>query len=143
MWQSWFKIPASVVKNRYPADELQEVRARARRGDAGARDRCRGGDRMVARAMAMTKRQRTVPYGHVDEAVIEKLMSSFGAAMNECLPTGSEIYTAAVRLIILGLHVHLTNGDPSATTPEIQARLETFGDKMRDLIQAVEQESAR
>jgi hypothetical protein len=92
----------------------------------------------------MTKRERIVREGYVDEAVIEKLMSSFGTMMNECLPTGSEIMTAAVRIIILGLHMRLTNGDPSATTPEMQARLEKFGDAMRDLIQAVEQgEEAR
>jgi hypothetical protein len=86
----------------------------------------------------MTKRRRTVPDGYIDEAVIEKLLSSFGAVMNECLPTGSEIMTAAARIVILGLHVHLTNGDPSATTPEIQARLEKFADQLRDLIEAVE-----
>jgi hypothetical protein len=87
----------------------------------------------------MTK--RVVRAGYVDEAVIEKLMSSFGDKMNECLPTGSEIMTAAARLIVLGLHVHLTNGDASATTPEIQARLEMVSHSLRDLIQAAARET--
>ena len=86
----------------------------------------------------MTQRRRTVPEGYVDEAVIEKLMSSFGAVMNECLPTGSEIATAAVRILIMGLHVRLTDGDPSATTSEMQARLEKFGGAVGDLMHAVE-----
>jgi hypothetical protein len=86
----------------------------------------------------MTKRQRTVRAGHIDEAVIEKLVASFDTVMDECLPTGSEIMTAAARLIILGQHVRLTNGNPSATTPEIQARLEKLGDGIRDLIEASE-----
>ena len=84
----------------------------------------------------MSRRRRVVPEGYVDEAVIEKLISSFGAVMNECLPTGSEIMTAAVRLVILSLHIRATNGDPSATTPEIQARLEKFGEQVNDLAQA-------
>ena len=84
----------------------------------------------------MTKRRRVVPEGYVDEAVIEKLMGSFGAVMNECLPTGSEVMTAAVRLVILGLHIRATNGDPSATTPEIQARLEKFGQQINELAQS-------
>ena len=66
----------------------------------------------------MTERRRTVPGGYVDEAVIEKLQSSFGAVMNECLPTGTEIINAAARILTLGVHAHLTKGDPSATTPE-------------------------
>ena len=66
----------------------------------------------------MTQRRRVVPEGNVDEAIIEKLMASFGAVVNECLPTGSEVMTAAVRLVILGLHIRATNGDPSATTPK-------------------------
>jgi hypothetical protein len=85
-------------------------------------------------------RKRTVPAGHVDEAVIEKLMASFDSVMDECLPTGSEIMTAAARLIVLGQHVRLTNGNPSATTPDIQARLEKLGDGIRNLIQASEQD---
>jgi len=84
----------------------------------------------------MTKRRRVVPEGYVDEAVIEKLMGSFGRVVNECQPTGSEVMTAAVRLVILGLHIRATNGDPSATTPEIQARLEKFGEQVNDLAQA-------
>jgi hypothetical protein len=91
---------------------------------------------------AMTKRKRIVSYGYVDEAVIEKLMSSFGAVMDECLPTPSEIMTVAVRIIILGQHVRLTHGDPSATTPEIQARLEKLGDQVRDLLHAFGREDA-
>jgi len=87
----------------------------------------------------MTKRQRTVRAGYVDEAVIEKLVASFTTVMNECLPTGSEIATAALRLLILGHHVHLTNGNPSATTPEIQAQLEKLGNGICGLIQASEQ----
>ena len=83
----------------------------------------------------MTKRRRVVPEGYVDEAVIEKLMGSIGAVVNECQPTGSEIMTAAVRLVILGLHIRARNGDPSATTPEIQARLENFGEQVNDLAQ--------
>jgi len=83
------------------------------------------------------KRRRTVPEGYVDEAVIKKLMGSFGAVVHECLPTGSEVMTAAVRLVILGLHIRATNGDPSATTPEIQARLEKFGEQLNDLAQSV------
>ena len=62
----------------------------------------------------MTQRRRVVPEGYVDEAVIEKLMGSFGRVVNECQPTGSEVMTAAVRLVILGLHIRATNGDPSA-----------------------------
>jgi hypothetical protein len=81
----------------------------------------------------MTKRTRVVPEGYVDEAVIEKLQSSFGAVMNECLPTGTEIINAAAR-ILLGVHVDLTNGDPSATTPEIEARLHKFSKQLQDLI---------
>jgi hypothetical protein len=83
----------------------------------------------------MTQRRRVVPEGYVDEAVIEKLMRSIGAVVNECHPTGSEIMTAAVRLVILGLHIRATNGDPSATTPEIQARLEKFGEQVNELAQ--------
>jgi hypothetical protein len=75
----------------------------------------------------MTKRRRTVPEGYVDEAIIEKLQDSFGAVMNECLPTGSEIMTAAVRIVILGLHIHLTNGDPSATSAARKVRRPTAG----------------
>jgi hypothetical protein len=77
-----------------------------------------------------------VPEGYVDEAVIEKLMASFGAVANECLPTGSEVMTAAVRIVMLGLHIRLTDGDPSATTPEIEARLEKFGQQLNDLAQS-------
>jgi len=84
----------------------------------------------------MTKRRRVVPEGYVDEAVIEKLMGSFGAVANECLPTGSEVMTAAVRIVMLGLHIRLTDGDPSATTPEIEARLEKFGRQLNDLAQS-------
>jgi hypothetical protein len=84
----------------------------------------------------MSRRRRTVPEGYVDEAIIEKLMASFGAVANECLPTGSEVMTAAVRLVILGLHIRATNGDPSATTPEIQARLEKFGEQVNELAQS-------
>ena len=84
----------------------------------------------------MSRRRRVVPEGYADEAVIEKLMGSFGAVMNECLPTGSEIMTAAVRIVILGLHIRLTDGDPSATTPEIEARLEKFGRQLNDLAQS-------
>jgi hypothetical protein len=83
----------------------------------------------------MTKRRRIVREGYVDEVIIEKLMASFGAVVNECMPTGSEVMTAAVRLVILGLHIRATNGDPSATTPEIQARLEKFGEQLNDLAQ--------
>jgi hypothetical protein len=86
----------------------------------------------------MTKPERIVRAGYVDEAVIEKLMSSFGSKMNECLPTGSEIMTAAACILILGLHVALTDGDPSTTTPEIQARLKKFEDGISKLIQAAE-----
>ena len=85
---------------------------------------------------AMTKRPRVLPDGYVDEAVVEKLIGSIGAVVNECHPTGSEIMTAAVRLVILGLHVRATNGDPSATTPEIQARLERFGEQVNELAQS-------
>ena len=84
----------------------------------------------------MTKRRRIVPEGYVDEAVIEKLMGSFGAVANECLPTGSEVMTAAVRIVMLGLHIRLTDGDPSATTPEIQARLGKFGEQINELAQS-------
>ena len=84
----------------------------------------------------MSRRRRVVPEGYADEAVIEKLMASFGAVVNECLPTGSEIMTAAVRIVILGLHIRLTDGDPSATTPEIQARLEKFGEQINELAQS-------
>ena len=63
-------------------------------------------------------------------------MSSFDAVVNECQPTGSEVMTAAVRLVILGLHIRATNGDPSATTLEIQARLEKFGEQLNDLAQS-------
>ena len=84
----------------------------------------------------MTQRRRVVPEGNVDEAIIEKLMASFGAVVNKCLPTGSEVMTAAVRLVILGLHIRATNGDPSATTPEIQARLEKFGEQLNELAQS-------
>jgi hypothetical protein len=84
----------------------------------------------------VTKRARIVREGYVDEAIIEKLMMSIGAVVNECQPTGSEIMTAAVRLVILGLHIRATNGDPSATTPEIQARLEKFGKQINELAQA-------
>ena len=84
----------------------------------------------------MSRRRRVVPEGYADEAVIEKLMGSFGAVMNECLPTGSEIMTAAVRIVILGLHIRLTDGDPSATTPEIQARLGKFGEQINELAQS-------
>ena len=66
----------------------------------------------------MTKRRRTVPEGYVDEAIIEKLESSFRLVCNECLPTGTEIINAAARILTLGVHAHLTKGDPSATTPE-------------------------
>ena len=66
----------------------------------------------------MTQQRRVVPEGYVDEAIIEKLMGSIGAVVNECHPTGSEVMTAAVRLVILGLHIRATNGDPSATTPK-------------------------
>jgi hypothetical protein len=74
----------------------------------------------------MTKRRRTVPEGYADEAVIEKLQSSFGLVCNECLPTGTEIINAAARILTLGVDAHLTNGNPSATTPEIEARLHKF-----------------
>ena len=84
----------------------------------------------------MTQRRRIVPEGYVDEAVIEKLMGSFGAVANECLPTGSEVMTAAVRIVMLGLHIRLTDGDPSATTPEIQARLGKFGEQINELAQS-------
>jgi len=84
----------------------------------------------------MTQRRRVVPEGYVDEAVIEKLMGSFGAVANECLPTGSEVMTAAVRIVMLGLHIRLTDGDPSATTPEIQARLGKFGEQINELAQS-------
>ena len=80
----------------------------------------------------MTKRR--VLEGHIDEAVIEKLMSSFEPVMNECLPTGLEIINAAARILQLGLHVRLTNGDPLATTPEIEAQLRKFSKELRDLI---------
>ena len=69
----------------------------------------------------MTQRRRTVPEGYVDEAVIEKLMSSFDAVVGECLPTATEIVNAGIRIIGLGLHVRFTNGNSAATTPEIQA----------------------
>ena len=84
----------------------------------------------------MTQQRRVVPEGYVDEAIIEKLMGSIGAVVNECHPTGSEVMTAAVRLVILGLHIRATNGDPSATTPEIQARLERFGEQVNELAQS-------
>jgi hypothetical protein len=84
----------------------------------------------------MTQQRRVVPEGYVDEAIIAKLMGSIGAVVNECQPTGSEIMTAAVRLVILGLHIRATNGDPSATTPEIQARLERFGEQVNELAQS-------
>jgi hypothetical protein len=84
----------------------------------------------------MTKRRRVVPDGYVDEAVVEKLMMSISAVVNECLPTGSEIMTAAMRLVILGLHIRATHGDPSASTPEIQARLEKFGEQVNELAQS-------
>ena len=84
----------------------------------------------------MSRRRRVVPEGYADEAVIEKLMGSFGAVANECLPTGSEVMTAAVRIVMLGLHIRLTDGDPSATTPEIQARLEKFGEQINELAQS-------
>jgi hypothetical protein len=78
-----------------------------------------------------------VPEGYVDEAVVEKLQNGFGAAIDdECLPTGGEVMTAAARIMMLGLHVRLTRGDVSATTPAIQARLEAFGQQLRDLIEA-------
>jgi hypothetical protein len=91
---------------------------------------------MVAEVSAMTKRERLVRPGYIDEAIVEKLMSSVNAVVHECLPTGSELMTAAGRLLILGLHAHLTNGDPSATTPEIQAQLKMVANSLRDLIQA-------
>ena len=84
----------------------------------------------------MSRRRRVVPEGYVDEAVIKKLMASFGTVMNECLPTGSAVMTAAVRIVMLGLHIRLTDGDPSATTPEIEARLEKFGRQLNDLAQS-------
>jgi hypothetical protein len=74
--------------------------------------------------------------GYIDEAVVEKLLSSFGSKVKECVPTDSEIMTAAGRVLVLGLQTHLTDGDPSATTPEIQAKLEMFGDSLRKLIEA-------
>jgi len=63
-------------------------------------------------------------------------MGSFGAVAIECLPTGSEVMTAAVRIVMLGLHIRLTDGDPSATTPEIQARLGKFGEQINELAQS-------
>jgi hypothetical protein len=82
----------------------------------------------------MTQQRRTVPEGYVDEAVIEKLMKSFGSVMNECLPTGTEIITAAGRLLTLGLHVRLTNGNPSATTPEVEAKMRKFTKQLHELL---------
>ena len=112
------------------------------RPDHRAADRrCAGLPHQQARAQnqqrgeAMTKRRRTVPEGYVDEAIIEKLESSFGLVCNECLPTGTEIINAAGRILTLGLHAHLTNGNPSATTPEIEARLHKFA-KLHDLIES-------
>jgi len=84
----------------------------------------------------MTKRRRTVPEGYVDEAIIEKLESSFRLVCNECLPTGTEIINAAGRILTLGLHAHLTYGNPSATTPEIEARLHKFAKQLQDLIES-------
>jgi hypothetical protein len=82
----------------------------------------------------MTERRRTVPHGYADEAIIEKLEMSFGLVMNECLPTGIEIINAAARILTLCLHAHLTHGNPSATTPEIEARL--FTKQLRALLDA-------
>jgi hypothetical protein len=48
-------------------------------------------------------------------------MSSFDAVVGECLPTATEIVNTGIRIIGLGLHVRFTNGNPAATTPEIQA----------------------
>jgi ABC-type arginine transport system ATPase subunit len=56
--------------------------------------------------------------------------------MDECLPTGSEITSAAARILMLGVHVHLTNANLSATTPEIEARLHKFAKQLQDLVQA-------
>ena len=81
------------------------------------------------------RRRRTVPQGYVDEAVIKKLAASFGRACDECLPTGTEIINAAMRILTLGLHVRLTNGDPSATTPEIEARMHEFSKQLHDLLE--------
>src|SRR5262249_17720564 len=105
-----------------------------------AERRCAGLPHQQARAQnqqggeAMTKRRRTVPEGYVDEAIIEKLESSFRLVCNECLPTGTEIINAAGRILTLGLHAHLTYGNPSATTPEIEARLHKFAKQLQDLI---------
>ena len=85
--------------------------------------------------MSEGKRRRTVREGYVDEAVVEKLVSGLGGVINECLPTGTEIINAAKRILMLGVHVHLTNRDPSATTPEIRARLERFAKQLHDLIE--------
>jgi hypothetical protein len=93
-------------------------------------------------AQAMTKRERLVRPGYIDETVVEKLMSGFASKMEECLPTGIEIMTAAMRELMLGLHVDLTNGDPSATTPEIQAKLNMVRDALCKLIQAAVEETS-
>lgn len=82
------------------------------------------------------KPRRAVPEGYVGETIIEKLQSSFDLVCNECLPIGSEIMSAAARIVILSLHVHLTDGDPAATTPEIRARLDKFGEQLADLVQS-------
>jgi predicted glycoside hydrolase/deacetylase ChbG (UPF0249 family) len=85
----------------------------------------------------MTQRRRTVPEGYVDEAIVEKLMQSFGhGVFNECLPTGLEIINAAGRLLTIGLHGRLTNGDPSATTPEIEAQMRKFTKQLHALLEA-------
>jgi hypothetical protein len=128
-------LPAiyAALPDTYDDEVIEALRWSAEKKFREAEELRRYGERR-----AMTKRERIVRAGYVDEAVVEKLMESFGSKMNECLPAGHEIMTAAYRILIVGLHAHLTDGDPSATTPEIQARVEKFGDRLRELIQAAE-----
>jgi hypothetical protein len=52
---------------------------------------------MVGCSAAEQSGRSIVRDGYVDEAVIEKLMASFGAAIDECLQTGSELFRRAAR----------------------------------------------
>jgi len=74
--------------------------------------------------------------------VVEKLLDGFGGTFNECLPTGGEIINAAMRILTLAVHVRLTNGDVSATTPEIEARVQKFAKELHDFIEAVWRQDA-
>jgi hypothetical protein len=92
-------------------------------------------------AITEQRRRRMVPEGHVDEAIVEKLVESFGLGVfNECMPTGLEIINAAMRILTLGVHARLTNGNPSATTPEIEARMHKFAKALHDVVEAADRE---